>query len=125
MAKSALIQTLVIILIALALRLYNLSYHSFWFDEAVSVHWARQSVPRILEVGFTLVEDRLPPLYYLTLKGWTALFGFSEAGIRCRTDADEVGCDRIPMLPAKRLRTVSLIDLIYEQPVRGCRHPDR
>jgi 4-amino-4-deoxy-L-arabinose transferase-like glycosyltransferase len=73
---------LAIILIALALRLYNLTYHSLWFDEAISVHWARQSVPRILEVGFTLVEDRLPPLYYLLLKGWTALAGFSEMGVR-------------------------------------------
>ncbi|MCL4301884.1 MAG: glycosyltransferase family 39 protein [Anaerolineae bacterium] len=73
---------LAIILIALALRLYNLTYHSLWFDEAISVHWARQSVARILEVGFTLVEDRLPPLYYLLLKGWTPLAGFSEMGVR-------------------------------------------
>ncbi len=72
----------IITLIALVLRLYNLTYHSLWFDEAISVHWARQSVPRILEVGFTLVEDRLPPLYYLLLKGWTALAGFSETGLR-------------------------------------------
>ncbi|RME76782.1 MAG: hypothetical protein D6784_05115 [Chloroflexi bacterium] len=70
------------ILIALAVRGYNLTYHSLWFDEAVSVYWARQNVPRILEVGFTLVEDRLPPLYYLALKGWTGLFGFSEAAVR-------------------------------------------
>jgi uncharacterized membrane protein len=70
------------ILIALALRLYNLTYHSLWFDEAISVHWAKQGVPRILEVGFTLVEDRLPPLYYLMLKGWTTLFGFGEASVR-------------------------------------------
>jgi uncharacterized membrane protein len=74
-----------IILLAFSLRLYNLTYHSFWFDEAVSVYWARQSVPRILEVGFTLVEDRLPPLYYLSLKGWTGLTGFSETGVRSLT----------------------------------------
>ena len=70
------------ILIAFALRFHNLTYHSLWFDEAVSIHWARQTVPRTLEVGFTLVEDRLPPLYYLTLKGWTTLFGFSETSVR-------------------------------------------
>ncbi len=73
---------LAVTLLALGLRLYNLAYHSLWFDEAMSVHWARQSVPRILEVGFTLQEDRLPPLYYLLLKGWTALFGLEEAGVR-------------------------------------------
>jgi 4-amino-4-deoxy-L-arabinose transferase-like glycosyltransferase len=71
-----------LILIALALRLYQLTYHSLWFDEAMSVYWANQTVPRILEVGFTQVEDRLPPLYYLMLKGWTILFGRSEVGVR-------------------------------------------
>ena len=70
------------ILIGLALRLYNLTYHSLWFDEAISIHWARQTVPRIVEVGFTLVEDRLPPLYYLMLKGWSTLFGYSEPSVR-------------------------------------------
>jgi uncharacterized membrane protein len=73
---------IVIILGALVLRLYNLTYHSLWFDEAISIHWAKQSIPRILEVGFTLAEDRLPPLYYLMLKGWTTLFGFGEASVR-------------------------------------------
>lgn len=73
---------LIICFVALALRLYNLTYHSLWFDEAISVHWARQSVARILEVGLTLEEDRLPPLYYLLLKGWTSLVGFSETGGR-------------------------------------------
>ena len=71
-----------IILLAFAVRLHNLTYHSLWFDEAVSVHWSRQSIPRILEVGFTLEEDRLPPLYYLTLKGWTGLTGSSEFAVR-------------------------------------------
>ena len=81
-AKQYRIWLIAIILIAFAVRLYNLTYHSLWFDEAVSVYWARQSIPRILEVGFTLVEDRLPPLYYLLLKGWTSLFGFSEWSVR-------------------------------------------
>jgi len=71
-----------IILLAFGLRLYNLTYHSLWFDEAISVYWAKQTVPRILDVGFTLIEDRLPPLYYLTLKSWTGLVGFSETGVR-------------------------------------------
>ncbi|MFN8453621.1 MAG: glycosyltransferase family 39 protein [Anaerolineae bacterium] len=80
--KKYSIALFIITLIALSVRLYNLTYHSLWFDEAISVHWARQSIPRILEVGFTLEEDRLPPLYYLLLKGWTTLVGFSETGLR-------------------------------------------
>jgi len=74
-----------LILIAFAIRLHQLDYHSLWFDEAVSVHWARQSLPRILEVGFTLQEDRLPPLYYLTLKGWGQLAGWNEFAVRLPT----------------------------------------
>ncbi len=89
---------LIIILIALALRFYNLTYHSLWFDEAISVYWARQSVPRILEVGLTLVEDRLPPLYYLLLKGWTTLVGFSEFGVRSLSAL--VGTLLVPIIAA-------------------------
>jgi 4-amino-4-deoxy-L-arabinose transferase-like glycosyltransferase len=69
-------------LLALAVRLYNLTYHSLWFDEAMSVHWARSSVPRILEVSMNLVEDRLPPLYYLFLHYWRLLVGDGEAAVR-------------------------------------------
>jgi hypothetical protein len=53
-----------------------------WFDEAMSVHWARSSVPRILEVSMNLVEDRLPPLYYLLLHYWRSLFGDGEVAVR-------------------------------------------
>lgn len=74
--------SLLIILLAFALRWHNLTDHSLWFDEAMSVHWAKQNVAKIIEVGFTLQEDRLPPLYYLMLKGWSHVFGLTEAGIR-------------------------------------------
>jgi len=76
------LQLLAIILFAFALRLHNLTYHSLWFDESISVYWAKQTIPRILEVGFTLVEDRLPPLYYLMLKSGINLFGLSEFSVR-------------------------------------------
>ncbi len=73
---------LVLTLLALAVRLYNLSYHSLWFDEAMSVHWARSDVSRILEVSMNLVEDRLPPLYYLLLHYWRLLVGDGELAVR-------------------------------------------
>ena len=65
-----------------AVRLSNLTYHSLWFDEAMSVHWARSSIPRILEVSMNLVEDRLPPLYYLCLHYWRLLAGDGEVAVR-------------------------------------------
>ena len=71
-----------ITLLGFALRAINLTYHSLWFDEAISLRWAQSSLPRILEVSMNLVEDRLPPLYYLLLKGWGELAGFSEFSVR-------------------------------------------
>lgn len=82
MSPKPRLASLIIILLAFALRWHNLTDHSLWFDEAMSVHWAKQDVAKILEVGFTLQEDRLPPLYYLMLKGWSHVFGLTEAGIR-------------------------------------------
>ncbi len=73
---------LALTLLALAARLHNLTYHSLWFDEAMSVHWARSSVPRILEVSMNLVEDRLPPLYYLVLHYWRLVAGDGEVAVR-------------------------------------------
>jgi mannosyltransferase len=80
---------LILTALGLAVRLHKLTYHSLWFDEAMSVHWARSSVPRILEVSMKLVEDRLPPLYYLSLHFWRLLVpignpavGDSELAVR-------------------------------------------
>ncbi len=71
-----------ITLLGAALRLHNLTYHSIWFDEAISIRWARSSVAKILEVSMNLVEDRLPPLYYLLLKQWGDVAGLSEFSVR-------------------------------------------
>jgi len=73
---------LAILLLGSALRLTNLTYHSLWFDEAISIRWARSSLTRIIEVGMALVEDRLPPLYYLLLKWWVDWAGLSEFSVR-------------------------------------------
>jgi 4-amino-4-deoxy-L-arabinose transferase-like glycosyltransferase len=73
---------LALTLLAFAVRLYNLTYHSLWFDEAMSVHWARSSVARILEVSMNLAEDRLPPLYYLALHHWRLWAGDGEVAVR-------------------------------------------
>jgi hypothetical protein len=73
---------LVLTLLALAVRLQQITYHSLWFDEAMSVHWARSDVARILEVSMNLVEDRLPPVYYLLLHGWRLVWGDGELAVR-------------------------------------------
>ncbi len=70
------------LLAAFFIRVQNLTYHSIWFDEAVSIRWAQATVARILDVSMKLVEDRLPPLYYLLLKGWVSLAGLTEFSVR-------------------------------------------
>ncbi len=72
----------ILIGLAFAVRAQNLTYHSLWFDEAMSIHWARSEVTRIIYVSMNLVEDRLPPLYYLLLHGWRRVFGDSEMAFR-------------------------------------------
>ena len=48
---------------------------SVWFDEGYSILLAKHSVSELL--ALTAV-DAHPPLYYLLLKMWGELFGFSE-----------------------------------------------
>lgn len=52
---------------------------SIWFDEGYSIMLARQPVEDIL--ALTAV-DAHPPLYYLVLKGWASVFGWSEFALR-------------------------------------------
>jgi 4-amino-4-deoxy-L-arabinose transferase-like glycosyltransferase len=71
-----------IFLVALAVRLANLTYHSLWFDEVMSTFWAAKPAGEIWRVGLALTQDKHPPLYYLLLHGWTALFGPGDAAVR-------------------------------------------
>jgi mannosyltransferase len=73
---------LAILSVALAVRLYGLTYHSLWFDEAMSTFWASRPVDQIWRVGMTLAQDKHPPLYYLLLHFWTVLFGPGDAAVR-------------------------------------------
>jgi 4-amino-4-deoxy-L-arabinose transferase-like glycosyltransferase len=59
-----------VLLAALLTRLWKLDYHSFWFDESVSMTWARSSPGYAWESTFHLVKDKHPPAYYLLLHLW-------------------------------------------------------
>ena len=52
---------------------------SVWFDEAYSVFLAKQPV---LDLVHYASVDVHPPLYYVLLKGWAGLFGWSDAALR-------------------------------------------
>jgi len=66
--------------LALALYLRTLETQSLWFDEGLSVAFARRPLSQLLQ---TLVrEDLHPPLYYLVLHVWMTLAGTSEWAVR-------------------------------------------
>ena len=72
--KAAPLPELLILLLALLTRLWRLDYHSLWFDEAVSMTWARSAPAYAWDSTFALVKDKHPPAYYLLLHTWRELF---------------------------------------------------
>lgn len=69
-----------VVLGALALRAYGLTERSLWFDETVSVFLAGR--PAAAMLALLPANDPHPPLYYLLLRAWMALFGNGEAAVR-------------------------------------------
>jgi mannosyltransferase len=63
---------------SLALRMSGLE-SGYWIDEGIAVGIASHD---FLDIPSTLVMDGSPPLYYLLLHGWMAIFGETEAATR-------------------------------------------
>ena len=61
------------------LRWVQLGKASLWFDEGYTAWIASLSFKGIIHV---IRVDTAPPLYYFLLRGWSDLFGRSEAGLR-------------------------------------------
>src|SRR5262245_33353118 len=70
----------IVIVIAVAVRLYDLAGESIWADEAFSIAMARHSVADI--AARTAAEDTTQPLFYFVLHGWGPLFGHFPAAAR-------------------------------------------
>ncbi len=69
---------ILILVLGLALRFYELGTESYWIDEMSTVLEGQQSIPRILSSG------RLdqPPGYYLPFHFWEKIFGPGEVATR-------------------------------------------
>ena len=81
---------IVLTLLAGALRLLDISGETFWKNELFSVYWVRNPVEFLLTKG--LVTETNPPLYFMLLKAWTGLFGFSEFGVRSLSALASTAC---------------------------------
>lgn len=78
---------LFVLLLAALPRFWRLEYHSIWFDEAVSLDWARLGPAPIWADTFQLIRDKHPPAYYLALHYWQTSLGWfgadqSDAALR-------------------------------------------
>ncbi|HSW91626.1 MAG TPA: glycosyltransferase family 39 protein [Candidatus Saccharimonadales bacterium] len=54
-------------------------HQSVWFDEAYSIIVAKQPAAQLVHLTSL---DTHPPLYYLLLKAWASMFGWSEFALR-------------------------------------------
>lgn len=70
---------LIVLLLAFAVRFHALGAQSLWNDEGNSLRLAERPIPDLVDAAG---RDIHPPGYYLALKGWTALAGRSEFGLR-------------------------------------------
>jgi len=73
---------LVCSLVAALARLPGIGTRSLWGDEAYSLAFAAQDTGRMVAGSILGAADVHPPLYYLLLKFWCALFGQSDAAAR-------------------------------------------
>ncbi len=79
---------IVILALAAALRLFQIGAQSLWYDEGNSARIAERSLALIIAGA---AGDIHPPLYYMLLKVWRAIFGESEAALRSLSAAFGVG----------------------------------
>ena len=71
---------LLIVLIGACLRLYKIGSNSLWFDEAISVWFANESLGNIIIKQTS--ADVHPPFYYIVLSLWINVFGNGEFEVR-------------------------------------------
>lgn len=101
-----------ILVAAALLRLINISSEPFWCDEVLSLDIATTfgSVSEMLR--YLAQVEFHPPLYYLILRPWTALFGTTEAAVRSLSLLFSLGCVALTYRLAARMfedRRVGLV----------------
>ncbi len=87
LARSPHLPDLLILALAAAVRFWRLGYHSIWFDEAISLQWAGYDFAYTWRTTFALVQEKHPPLYYVTLGAWQRLIeplGLASSDIALR-----------------------------------------
>jgi uncharacterized membrane protein len=68
-----------ILILATVLRLQNLAYRDFWYDEAFTGVAVKEKFGGMIQM---IIDDVHPPLYYASLKIFASFFNYSVYGIR-------------------------------------------
>ena len=90
-----------VLLAGAAVRFWGLGAKSLWFDETYSVFIARQplaEIPRLLQT-----YDTHPPLHYVLLHFWIALFGSGEVAVRVPSVLASLGAILLTFFLGRRL----------------------
>ncbi|MBN1579083.1 MAG: glycosyltransferase family 39 protein [Anaerolineae bacterium] len=128
-AQNARLRAFIIALfvIAIALRVVNLTSQSLWADEGNSVRLTERSLSLVIDAARADVH---PPGYYVLLWGWAKLFGQSEVAVRALSVVIGVLVVALVYLLARRLfgaragwlaafcAAVSPFQIVYSQEVR-------
>jgi 4-amino-4-deoxy-L-arabinose transferase-like glycosyltransferase len=77
-ARGALVAAVVLV-VALGIAVRTFSRSALWLDETLSVNIARLPLPELFDA---LRQDGSPPVYYLLLHGWMAVFGTTDGSVR-------------------------------------------
>ena len=75
-----------------------------WLDEAITIEIARRSVPALFAA---LRHDGAPPLYYLLLHFWTAVFGGSDIAVRALSGVLSVATLPVAWVAGRRVARVA------------------
>jgi mannosyltransferase len=68
-----------VLAVGMAWRCHWIAARSLWYDEALSYFMSRYPLSHFLE---ELADRNHPPVYFLLLKAWTAVFGTSPLALR-------------------------------------------
>jgi uncharacterized membrane protein len=91
-----------ILLLAVVARLHGLTATAIWCDEASSIVTSQYNIPDLL---YHAAHDVHPPLYYLLLHGWMALFGEGLFAIRALSMVIGVAIVAVGILLVRQLAT--------------------
>jgi mannosyltransferase len=90
---------ILVLIVSVALRFLTRS--ALWLDESQTVNIASRSLPHLFSA---LREDGAPPLYYVVLHGWMAVFGTSSFAVRSLSGIFSVAALPVMAVVAKRFR---------------------